>query len=428
MAAAGRRRNGSGGEFSPARNPNRACAFPLRSIVASGGLNHMEIANDIRKHARKIAIGEPRSAAWMQSLSETAETLPPTPLRRVEKDGLDITMAWAVIGIFTILGLGAVYLMSLILIPITLAVVVGMILGMVAEKLSKVGVPPLAIAFLLSGGVALVIFLLVNSLAGPLASLADRAPAFAEGMISRIMPYLERIEWLHITPASFESGPMSIGALLENTGNVLHVVTTNLTPALVQGLIFFAALLLFLAGRVNLRKAIILGFRTRPQRLAAIRVINAVEQVLGFYFATASLIYMALGVVMTVIAYAGGLSMPVLWGFFAFLSSFIPYLGIALMTLSVAVAGIVTHDAILIGLMPAAAFFTVHLVMENLIFPAVMGRRLEINAFIVFLAIIFWTWMWGAVGAMLALPLSLIVMTIVEELFFEEKPQPQLPK
>jgi predicted PurR-regulated permease PerM len=196
----------------------------------------------------------------------------------------------------------------------------------------------------------------------------------------------------------------------------------------VQGLIFFAALLLFLAGRVNLRKAIILGFRTRPQRLAAIRVINAVEQVLGFYFATASLIYMALGVVMTVIAYAGGLSMPVLWGFFAFLSSFIPYLGIALMTLSVAVAGIVTHDAILIGLMPAAAFFTVHLVMENLIFPAVMGRRLEINAFIVFLAIIFWTWMWGAVGAMLALPLSLIVMTIAEELFFEEKPQPQLPK
>jgi predicted PurR-regulated permease PerM len=78
--------------------------------------------------------------------------------------------------------------------------------------------------------------------------------------------------------------------------------------------------------------------------------------------------------------------------------------------------------------MPAAAFFTVHLVTENLIFPAVMGRRLEINAFIVFLAIIFWTWMWGAVGAMLALPLSLIVMTIAEELFFEEKPQPQLPK
>ena len=349
-------------------------------------------------------------------------------MRRVEKDGLDVSMAWAIIGIFCILGLAAVYMMSLILIPITLAVVVGMILGMAAEKLSKMGVPRLANAAILSSAVALVIVLLINSLAGPMATLANEGPDFIERTTNRVMPYLERIEWLHITPATFQSGPMSINALLENTGNVLHVVTTNLTPALVQGLIFFAALLLFLASRAHLRKTIIMTFRNRPQRLAAIRVINAVEQALGFYFATASMIYIALGVVMTIIAYAGGLSMPVLWGFFAFLSSFVPYLGITMMTFAVAIAGIIAHDGIIIGLIPAAAFFTVHLVMENLIFPAVMGRRLEINPFIVFLAIIFWTWMWGAVGAMLALPLSLIVMTIIDELLIEEKPQPQLPK
>lgn len=388
----------------------------------------MGIANGIRKQANKIRLGERHTSAWARTLQEAAEELPPAPIRRVEKDGLDVSMAWAIIGIFGILGLAAVYLMSLILIPITLAVVVGMILGMAAEKLSKLGVPRLANAAILSFAVALVIILLINSLAGPLAMLANEAPGFIERTTQRIMPYLERIEWLHITPATFQSGPMSIDALLENTGNVLHVVTTNLTPALVQGLIFFAALLLFLASRVSLRKTIIMTFRERPQRLAAIRVINAVEQALGFYFATASLIYVALGVVMTVIAYAGGLSMPVLWGFFAFLSSFIPYLGITMMTIAVAIAGIIAHDGIIIGLMPAAAFFTVHLVMENLIFPAVMGRRLEINPFIVFLAIIFWTWMWGAVGAMLALPLSLIVMTIIEELVIEERPQPQLPK
>ncbi len=388
----------------------------------------MGIANGIKKQANKIRLSERHTSSWARTLQETAEELPQAPMRRVEKDGLDVSMAWAIIGIFGILGLAAVYMMSLILIPITLAVVVGMILGMAAEKLSKIGVPRLANAAILSTSVALVIFLLINSLAGPMAMLANEAPAFIDRTTQRIMPYLERIEWLHITPATFQSGPMSIDALLENTGNVLHVVTTNLTPALVQGLIFFAALLLFLASRANLRKTIIMTFRTRPQRLAAIRIINAVEQALGFYFATASLIYVALGVVMTIIAYAGGLPMPVLWGFFAFLSSFVPYLGITLMTFSVAVAGIIAHDGIIIGLIPAAVFFTVHLVMENLIFPAVMGRRLEINPFVIFLAILFWTWMWGAVGAMLALPLSLIVMTIIDELLIEEKLQPQLPK
>ncbi|MGO7939555.1 AI-2E family transporter, partial [Rhizobium ruizarguesonis] len=82
-----------------------------------------------------------------QALKEAAEELPPPPLHRLEKDGLDVRMAWAIIGIFGILFLAAVYLMSLILIPITLAVVVGMILGMAAEKLSRMGVPRLANAF-----------------------------------------------------------------------------------------------------------------------------------------------------------------------------------------------------------------------------------------------------------------------------------------
>lgn len=388
----------------------------------------MGIANGIRKQASKVVATERHVSAWARNMAETAENMPQTPLRRVEKDGLDVSMAWAIIGIFAILALAGVYMMSLILIPLTLAIVVGMILGMLAEKLTKLGVPRITNAVILSSSVALVIFLVANSLAGPLTTLANEGPAFAEKTMNRLLPYLERIKWLHITPETFQSGPMSADKLLENTGNILHIVTANLTPALIQTLIFFAALLLFLAGRVSLRKSVIMMFRTRPQRLAAIRVINGVEQVLGFYFATASLIYACLGVVMMVIAYAGGLSAPVLWGFFAFLSSFIPYLGITMMTLAIAIAGIITHDGLVFGLMPAAAFFTVHLLMENLIFPAVMGRRLEINPFVVFLAILFWTWMWGAVGAMLALPLSLIVMTIVDELLIEEKVQPQLPK
>jgi predicted PurR-regulated permease PerM len=388
----------------------------------------MGIANGIRKQASKIAIGERRVSSWAQSMTAAEEIAAQAPMRRVEKDGLDILMAWAIIGIFVILCMSAVYMMSLILIPLTLAIVVGMILGMLAEKLTKLGVPRITNAVILSSSVALLIFLVANSLAGPLTTLANDGPAFAEKTAMRLMPYLERIKWLHITPETFQSGPMSAEKLLENTGNILHLVSANLTPALVQALIFFAALLLFLIGRVSLRKSIIMVFTERAQRLAAIRVINSVEQVLGFYFATASVIYACLGVVMTIIAYAGGLSMPVLWGFFAFLSSFIPYLGIAMMTISIAIAGILVHDGLLIGLIPAAAFFTIHLLMENLIFPAVMGRRLEINAFVVFLAILFWTWMWGAVGAMLALPLSLIAMTIIDELFIEEKVQPQLPK
>jgi predicted PurR-regulated permease PerM len=340
---------------------------------------------------------------------------------------LNIAAAWATIGIFLMLALAGVYMMSLILIPVTLAVVVGMILGLTAEKLSKLGVPRVLNAVLLSSAVALVIFLIINALAGPVAKLAQEAPDFFQRTSDKLVPYLDRFKWLHISSESFQGGPMSIGTLLENSGNVLHVVSAGLTPAIVQILIFFAALLLFLAGRVSLRKTIIMAFSSRASRLNAIRIINAVEQVLGFYFATASLIYAGIGVAMTVIAYVGGMSVPVLWGVFAFVSSFIPFLGVTTMTIALAIAGIITHSDIVFGLAPAVAFFAVHLTVENLVFPAVMGRQWELNPFVVFLAIIFWTWMWGAVGAMLALPLSLIVMTVIDELFIEEKAQPQLP-
>ncbi len=317
--------------------------------------------------------------------------------------------------------------MSLILIPVTLAIVVGLILGLVADRLSRAGVPRFGIAFILSTLVFAVLFLIANSLAQPVATLVQEGPNFIERTINRIKPFLENQHWINVSPATFETGPMSMQSLIENSGNILGIVTANLTPAVVQGMIFFAALLLFLYGRVRLRRTIILAFPTRRQRLMAIRVLNSIDEVLGYYFATASLLYLGLGVVMAAIAYFGGLSMPILWGLFAFVSSFIPFVGITLMTISVAIAGILTHDALLLGLIPAIIFFLVHLAMENLIFPAIMGRQWEINPFIVFIAILFWTWMWGAVGAMLALPLSLIMMTVLNELFPDRKTVPNLP-
>ncbi len=343
------------------------------------------------------------------------------------REALEIAMAWSVLGLFAIVFFVILHSMALILIPVTLAIVVGLILGRVADRLGEAGIPRFGIAFILSTLVFAFLFLIVNSLIEPAATFVREGPKFVEGTINRIMPFLERQQWLNISPATFETGPMSMQALIENSGNILSVVTANLTPAVIQGLIFFAALLLFVYGRLRLRRTIIMSFPTRRQRLMAIRILNSIDEVLGYYFATASVLYFALGVSMTVIAYLGGLSAPLLWGLFAFLSSFIPYLGITLMTLAVAIAGIVTHEALFIGLLPAMVFFCVHLVMENLIFPAVMGRQWEINPFLVFVAILFWTWLWGAVGAMLALPLSLIMMTVLSELFPERKATPHLP-
>ena len=330
--------------------------------------------------------------------------------------GLDIAGDWAAIGIFFIMTMGVVYLMSPILIPLSLAVVIGLIFGVAAEKLNELGIPPLPTALLLAGAFGFGLFLVAGLLAEPIAPLAADAPDLVRGAYDRITPMFSRLGWLSIRPETFQTGQMSMEKVLENTGSILGIVSSSLTPALLQGMIFFAALVLFLSARLKLRQMIIMAFPRRGQRLTTIRIMNAIDSALGYYFATATLVYGGLGVVTTLITWGGGLAMPALWGLFAFLSSFVPFLGVTLMTIALATAGLLTHETVTMGLLPAACFFLVHLAMENLVMPAVMGKRLEVNAFIIFTAIIFWTWMWGAAGAMLALPLSIIGMTIADEL------------
>ncbi|OJF97261.1 AI-2E family transporter [Pararhizobium antarcticum] len=330
------------------------------------------------------------------------------------RDTLDLVVAWSIVGIFIVIASTVIYLMEAILMPITLAIVVGMVLGLAADRLAKFGLPPVVGGLLLGIVFVVGLFLLINALVEPMSQLAGEAPRILERTIERVLPFIERFDWLKSALDGADEQAVADMAM-QNAGTMLGLVAAGLTPALVQTLIFLAALGLFLLGRAQLRKTIIMTFATRERRLTAIRIMNATENAMGFYFSTASLIYIVLGMITAIIAFAGGLAMAPLWGLFAFVSSFIPYVGVAVMTIALLVAGLMTHDAMLLALAPALGFFLLHLVMENLVTPSILGHRLEINPFLIFLAIIFWTWMWGAVGAMLALPMSLIAMTIFEE-------------
>lgn len=348
------------------------------------------------------------------------------PSAAPRRDAIELLVAWSVIGLFVIACSATIYTMETILMPIAMAIVIGIVLGRAADSLARFGLPPIMGGLLLAAFFALGLSAIVNTLLGPLSELVREAPRLAQGVVERLLPFIERFEWVRLALARGAGEDALADTIIKNAGPMLGLVVAGLTPALVQTLIFLAALGFFLFGRLQLRRTVILAFSGRESRLNAIRVMNAIEGALARYFSIASLVYLALGVVTMLIALVGGLAMPPLWGLFAFVSSFIPYLGVTTMTAGLLVGGLMTHEVALLIVAPAAAFFVVHLVMENLVMPAILGHRLEVNPFLIFLAIIFWTWMWGAVGAMLALPLSLIAMVIVEEMR-EQPRERQLP-
>ena len=116
---------------------------------------------------------------------------------------------------------------------------------------------------------------------------------------------------------------------------------------------------------------------------------------------------------------------PALWGIFGFVSCFIPFLGVAMVVVALLVAGLSTFDGVAAGLAPALVYSIVHLAVENAVVPAIVGQRFELNPFLIFISIVFWTWMWGTVGAVIASPLLLIVKIVVDEL--KESDAPDLP-
>src|SRR3546814_17199372 len=95
-------------------------------------------------------------------------------------------------------------------------------------------------------------------------------------------------------------------------------------------------------------------------------------------------------------------------------SNFVPYLGPVGAAILLALGGLMTFDAVGFALLPAMIFVGVHLVEANLITPLVLGRRLTIYPLLILVSLSFWGWVWGTPGALLAVPLLLILQPLLQ--------------
>ena len=331
----------------------------------------------------------------------------------------------ATIGLFALGALFALHEASALVAPMLAAIVAGIVLSRIGDRAQAIGVPPFVAAgvFAVTTGAAIVVG--ANAATARLPSLVETAPEIASRLgdiaMNAFRPLLAakaRVFGGGDAHAALAAPSFDMGAL----GSLLG----GLTPALGGVLIFLATLFFFVGGRADLKRKVVLACSDRENRLSALRIFNGVEDALAHYFGSAALIYLALGVITAVIAWVSGLGAPALWGPFVFFACFVPFLGVALVAAALLAAGLSAHETFLGGAAPALAFLVAHLIFENAVLPAVVGRRFEINPFLVFVSIVFWTWMWGPLGAIIAAPLLLIAKIVVEELR-EEESRPRLP-
>ena len=112
---------------------------------------------------------------------------------------------------------------------------------------------------------------------------------------------------------------------------------------------------------------------------------------------------------------AGLLFLPYLaWVTYAAVLNFVPYLGPMVTVTIIALVALASIDSIGHALLAPAAFLAVHLTESNLITPFVLGRHLPVNTVAIFLGLLFFGWMWGIPGAVLAVPLTVCVKLVCD--------------
>ena len=157
-------------------------------------------------------------------------------------------------------------------------------------------------------------------------------------------------------------------------------------------------------------------------------LIDAVQQTVTRYLQISALIYLSLGIVTAILLYLLNMPNPVLWGALAALLGFIPYVGPMIVFCCISIVSLVTFDSWWQIGAPPLAYGLLTIVEGSFITPAILGRQLTISPIAIFLSMLVWTWVWGIPGALLSVPILVVMLTALRHLILIARDQPALRK
>jgi predicted PurR-regulated permease PerM len=200
---------------------------------------------------------------------------------------------------------------------------------------------------------------------------------------------------------------------VETPNSMLDLIATSAPHAAIQ--LFFAILVIFffLAGWTRMRKRTITTRASFDGAMTTARVIQQVVDATSTYLGTITLVNLSMGAVVALFLWMIDMPTPLMWGGIVAVLNYIPYLGPIASVLLLALGGLMVFVDPWYALLPAVAFAVIHMIEANIITPALVGRRLTINPLLILVALSFWAWVWGTTGALLAVPLLIIMKTVL---------------
>ena len=319
----------------------------------------------------------------------------------------------------------ALYLGRSILLPVTAGLIVGITLSPAVKAGSRFKVPQPVSALIVVAVAAVLIGLLGTFFAAPLADWIGRAPEIGVAVKEKLHTLDYPISVFRdlknaIMPAA--AGGQTV-AVETNAAEIVGTALLAITPAVSQFVLFAGTLVFFLATNASLRKKLVVAFVTRSARLRMIRIWNDIEENLVEYVGLVTLINLALGAITALMLYAVGFPNPVTFGLLTVVLNYVPYIGPAIIAIVLFCVGLVATPSLGHAALAPALFVAIATAEGHFITPSIVGRRLTMSPFVVFLSLAFWTWLWGPIGAFLAVPLLIVSFVTLGHLLPRDEAQ-----
>jgi predicted PurR-regulated permease PerM len=343
-------------------------------------------------------------------LPDSQTDLPPV-IRRAE------VVAFALISLLLITVVAVLFVAKAFFLPVVAAFIVGTMLSPAAGFLERHRIPRAVAAVLIVCAVGAGVAFIVGLISSPLMEWRNRLPELGSLLREKLHVFDRPLAmWQELQTMLGGSDALSASLQMPKFEWVQPAVEF-LSPTLTEFLLFFATLVLFIASWRDLRRALIMNFTGHDSRLRTLRILNAIEEQLGGYLLTVTMINFGVGAATGLICAVTGMPNPAGLGALAATLNFFPIIGPVAMFVILSVVGVVAFPTIGTGLIAALAFVGLTFIEGHFVTPTIIGRRLELNALAVFIALAFWTWLWGPMGGFLSSPLLIVALILKEHLW-----------
>lgn len=313
----------------------------------------------------------------------------------------------------------SLYLGREFLTPIVLAFLLALTLTPIVRFLGKRSVPSALSATIVIFGTAAVISVLVYVTSAPISALVADAPAIGHRLQEKMQTVQLTVEKAVKATAEIDAATEAVadadvqkvvvaqpGILSRAAGNAVSIGTT-------LAITFMLSLFLLASGTMFYEK-IIQSTPRLSDKKKVLKVVYSVEREISRYLFTITVINGGLGVAIGIGLWLIGIPDALVWGVAAAVLNFLPYVGALLTIVLVGVISLATFDSIAFGLAAPAFVLACNILEGQVITPLMLGRRLELNTVAVFVSISFWTWIWGFIGALLAVPILVVIKVICD--------------